>query len=383
MAPEHIPFRGMSGYSETPSNWIGVATRSRHWWDCDGLRPDAPQDDEAQAPDNERLLVRGTVVLETHLAPDARPQTLIGIRRDHPWPTRFALTAIPGGGLAVISEQNGEMFHGALYMEAPERFGLVRLTYAWDAPARWARLSLEMPETGHVSVVHIDGPKPLRLADLRAMIACPPRREMSADTVYAAVSREIEPVGPMPALSSDVPVATPHGYQRAGDLKRGDLVLTREGVAMPVLKHISRTVPAFGHFKPVHLRAPYFGLKQDIEVAPHQKLMLGGSDVEYLFGRERVLVAAHNLVNNISALPSEPRLLVTYHHVLLPGHEVIRVAGASLESLYIGRLRRKPERLAASVLASVSRNHLPEHAHSAYPILKSYDAIALVQEMAA
>ena len=162
---------------------------------------------------------------------------------------------------------------------------------------------------------------------------------------------QIEPLGPMPALTGNVPIRTPCGYRRVGHLKRGDLILTEMGETVPVLHVIRRRVPARGSFRPVRLRAPYFGLRQDVIVAPHQRLVLSGSQVEYTFGREAVLVPARYLINGVSALAVDGPDELTYHQLLLPDHEVLLAAGCPMESLYIGRLRRKPEQLAASLLA--------------------------------
>ena len=60
-------------------------------------------------------------------------------------------------------------------------------------------------------------------------------------------------------------------------------------------------------FHPIRLRAGYFGLTRDIAVSPNQKLVLRGSDVEYMFGREAVLVPARHLLNNIAARWAEKR----------------------------------------------------------------------------
>ena len=91
------------------------------------------------------------------------------------------------------------------------------------------------------------------------------------DVDFLAISTRIEPVGPMPALTSRVPLATPNGQVETARLHRGDLVMTDTGDCVPILRKVSRTVPARGSFRPVRLRAPYFGLQRDIVVAPQQQ----------------------------------------------------------------------------------------------------------------
>jgi hypothetical protein len=200
---------------------------------------------------------------------------------------------------------------------------------------------------------------------------------------FLALSTQIEPIGPMPSMTAHVPLATPWGQREVARLKRGDVVSAADGAGVPILQTVRRVVPARGSFRPIRLRAPYFGLLRDILVAPEQRLVIGGSDVEYMFGRERVLVPARHLVNGVSAMHASGGVTVTYHDLVLPGCDVVQAAGAPLETMFIGRIRRKPVMLAASLLAVFDRNGLPEHALSTYPVLRPFEAITLAETRAA
>ena len=68
-----------------------------------------------------------------------------------------------------------------------------------------------------------------------------------------------------------------------------------------------------------------------------------------------------------------------YMQVLLPDHAALLAAGAVVESLFIGRLRRDRNRFAASLLAELDRSGLPEHGRSKYPVLRSFDATVLAE----
>ena len=174
-------------------------------------------------------------------------------------------------------------------------------------------------------------------------------------------------------------VGTPFGPREVSRLRIGDLVQTRDGGQEPVLHVAQRIVPGLGSFAPIRLRAPYFGLERDIVVAPHQKIFVSGAAVDYTFGCEGVLVPAGYLVNGQSALP-EPNLpLVNYAQALLPSHAVFAASGAWTESLYVGRLRRDSEKLAATLLAGVRPTLLPEQAHLTPPVLKRFEAQALAE----
>ena len=326
---------------------------------------------------------RGTLLLETRLSPEGRPQTLLAFNRSHPWPGSFSLQALPGGGLVLVETQGDDLRHVTLPIEPDGRLDVLRLTYAWDAPARWAQLSVERPEADTPRFTEPHAPHPLLMSDARSISTDARRRAVDRDVLFFALSDGVEPVGPMPGLTGDVPIATPRGDIPVKEVKRGDLVITHNGEVVPVLQVVRRVVPAKGNLRPVHLRAPYFGLRRDILVAPQQRLVIGGSEVEYLFGREAVLVPARHLVNGVSALTGDGPDLVTYHHLLLPGHEVVMAAGCPLESLYIGRLRRKPAPLSRSVLAPFDRARLPEHAKPVWPVLKPFEAITLAMNRAA
>lgn len=331
----------------------------------------------------EGLLPRGTLMIETRLSPDGGPQTLLAFESHHSGNFRLSVQAIPGGGVVLVLAENGEAFHAALDHDSQDRADLLRISYSWDLMQERGRLAIERPELGKTVKLMLDQPRAMRIEDARAMAREPGRRLMDRDVEFFAISERVEPVGPAPSLGGDVPILGADSYVPVRNLRRGDLVETLEAGLVPVLHAVRRTVPARGSFRPVRLRAPYFGLRHDIVVAPDQRLVVGGSEVEYIFGREAVLVPARHLVNGISAISLSGSPTVTYCQMILPRHESMIGAGCPIESLYIGRLRRKPAQLAQSVLVDIDRALLPEHPKSSYPMLRSFEAITLMQRRAA
>ncbi|WP_306006561.1 Hint domain-containing protein [Aquicoccus porphyridii] len=325
----------------------------------------------------------GTLMIETRLSPDGGPQTLFAFESHDCEVFKLSVQAIPGGGVVLVMAENGEAFHAALNHDAQDRADLLRISYSWDLPRGRGRLAIERPEHGKMVKLMLENPRAMRVEDVQAMTCDPRRRLMDRDVEFFAISEKVEPIGPAPSLGADVPILTSDRYVCAQDLQRGDLVETLEAGLVPVLHAVRRTVPARGSFRPVRLRAPYFGLRSDIVVAPDQRLVVGGSEVEYIFGREAVLVPARHLVNGISAISLNGSPTVTYCQVILPRHESMIGAGCPIESLYIGRLRRKPAQLAQSVLAKIDRTLLPEHPKSSYPMLRPFEAITLMQRRAA
>ena len=223
---------------------------------------------------------------------------------------------------------------------------------------------------------------PLSLTDIRGLMQGRSDQTFASDMIFAALSDQIEPIGPMPAILPQTPMATPWGYKPVGSLRRGDTVSTRDDGVVPVLQQVSRRVPARGSFQPIRLRAPYFGLRQDIIVGPEQRLIIDGPEVEYLFGQEAVLVAARHLVNGFAAHAEPCGPVITYAQLLLPKHETMIAAGTAVESLYIGRARRDVNLLSGSVLHGFDRSLLPEHPKPAHQVLRWHDAIHLARRRA-
>ncbi|MCR9145933.1 MAG: Hint domain-containing protein [Rhodobacteraceae bacterium] len=355
--------------------WVCIATRSNG---CKRLG--TPDEGTRQCAD---LMPRGTLVVETYLSGQQGPQILLGFDRTGPQPGRFTLQALPTGGIVLVDALGDDIRHATLAFVADGRLDAVRISYSWDISEGWGRLTLEHPATETILSLAVTAPRALPMDDLTDTLEHALDHETTDDLVFVALSDKIEPVGPMPALTAQVPVLTPSGERDAAEIRRGDIVITDQGEQVPVLQVVSRTVPALGSFQPVRLRAPFFGLAQDIVVAPAQRLVMHGSEVEYMFGCEAVLVPARHLINERSAFYAQGGDLVTYHHLLLPGHEVIRAGGSSLESLYVGRLRRRPAELICSVLADFDRKRLPEHARPAWPVLKPFEAVTLSASRAA
>ncbi|MHA6324587.1 Hint domain-containing protein [Roseivivax sp. CAU 1753] len=356
-------------------SWIALSGGDINWTCPDTFGPDAES--------RHNLLTRGSLVIETRLSPEGRPQTLLGYERRHPWAAHISLQAVPGGGVVVVLRQGDSLFHSVIPPEIGERTQTLRLTFSWDAPGRWGRLSVERPETSSVRSIRTPPPPPLMLEDIFTMIHRPQLCERDADVVFYAVSDRIEPVGPQPTLAKNALIETERGTKRACDIRAGDLVRTLEGALQPVLKVIERTVPALGSFQPVRLRAPYLGLVRDVMVAPHQRLVIGGSEVEYTFGRETVLIPADALANGFTGLRDTQRSFVRYYQFVLPRHDALMIAGAAFESLYLGRLRRDRALTSATLLADMEPRIFPEHVRAGYQTLRPFEAVTLAEARAA
>jgi len=333
--------------------------------------------------DPRSLLTRGSIMFETRLSAEDGPQVLFGYKTVFPSQRSLVFQAIPRGGISMVQVQGKSFAQAAIRNENAGRTDVTRVTYAWDSRAEWARLTLEHPEDTAVTTIYLDDPQPLSLEDIRNLMLGQGDHTFAPGMIFAALSDQVEPIGPMPSILPTTPLATPWGYRPAETLKRGDTVTTRDGGVVPVLQTVTRTVPARGSYRPVRLRAPYFGLQQDVIVSPDQRLIIDGPEVEYLFGQEAVLVPARHLVNDFAALDEPCGPTISYTQLLLARHETLLAAGTAMESLYIGRLRRNGQQLHSSVLKDVDRASLPEHRRPAHHVLRWYDAIHLARQRAA
>ena len=363
--------------------WIAIADHNQRQFSSQGISKAQRGVPELET-DHDIPMARGSLLLETRVSAHERPQLVLGIERGFEHRMRFAMMALPGGGISVVHSRGSETLHGVLNHDSSAlRTDILRITYSWDMAHNWARLVVERPDVSRSFQVLLSNPVPLLLSDVREMTLNPATTQMAPDVLFFAFSDRIEPIGPMPGMTTTTPVSTPFGPKAIGDLKRGELVETLNGDAVPVLQVLRRTVPAYGLFEPVRLRHPSFGLERDIVVAPGQRLVIGGSRVEYLFNAEHVLVPARHLINGSAALRERDHKLVTYTQVLLPDHEAIHAAGTFMESLNVGRIRRNPEILRSSLLGQFPRQYLPEHSVPAFPVLGSFEALILAEQRAA
>lgn len=232
----------------------------------------------------------------------------------------------------------------------------------------------------------------IRHADM-PVAPCAPAARLAAgvtmdhppEIALVAVSDEVEPVGPMPGLAAGTLIDTPQGPVPIETLSAGATVLAEDQtgavVSSPVVSPVKTRLPARGSFRPVRLFAPYFGLRSDITLAANQFLSLTGPDVEYLFAQERVLVAARHLVSRRTGSLPPVADTMTWHQLLLPGLESLRIGGCSIVSLRAGRLRRHQEAHENSVLAAVPRRDLPRPGVTQEQVLSEFEARTLLGQV--
>ncbi|MGH1576757.1 Hint domain-containing protein [Planktotalea sp.] len=332
----------------------------------------------------EAMIETGALVIEAPLPSDTRAATLLEVASLHPQPSLLRIQSIPGEGFSVLLSCGSEVFHALISHTLQARVDSFRLTLNWDSHTGNGLLSIEHPGDDAVLFTRelancIPMPGTLILGSLSEMqSAC-----ALENLTYIGFHKGALAVGPTPTLDYHTPVLTPQGYRKIGTLQPGDTVVSSSGDIVPVLGVFKKVTPALGSNAPVRLRAPYFGLQSDLVMAGTQRLIVGGSDVEYTFGRDTVLIPAQHLINGTAAIAQPTRGTMTYFQLLLPQSEAFIASDLTLESLFIGRLRRRKGVFNYTTLAALPRNLLPEHAKTVSQILQPFEAITLAAMRAA
>lgn len=137
-------------------------------------------------------------------------------------------------------------------------------------------------------------------------------------------------------------IATPHGPRLIEDLRQGDMVLTRDNGAQPVVwmghrRMSGARLHALPQLRPIRFRRGTMGPDRpdpDLLVSPEHRMLLKGRAAQALFNTDEVLVAAGDLVNDLTITVDRSLREVTYIHALLERHNVIWANGLETESFH-------------------------------------------------
>jgi len=331
----------------------------------------------------DELLVQGSLVVEFEMSADGQvPARLVHYENTQGWNRRFTIYLNADHSIAVEIQQGPARVYARLSNWTKFPVGPTRLTYSWDAPARSGLLTLEALESGSIRQAIVDAPLPLPRSDLE-IIARAGTQVADRRLTFIAVSDSVVPVGPAPSIAGDTLVETSHGPRRIDRVQLGDEVLTAQHGLQPVRWIVKQELPAFGQYQPVRLRAPYLGLTRDITVSQHHHFRIGGTDAEYLFGTESVLVEARHLLNHPAATLMRQGKTQTYYQLLLDHHDCVCLCGAWGESLFIGDLGTSPDLQQTTHLAGLSPSATPRHRKLEIPMLKSFESNTLLDAISA
>ncbi|RUS58977.1 hypothetical protein EGN72_18955 [Pseudorhodobacter sp. E13] len=170
-------------------------------------------------------------------------------------------------------------------------------------------------------------------------------------------------------------IETPSGPVMIEALRPGDLVLTRDHGAQPVVWvwSQSHTPAAFVQDQrlcPVRIARNALGNglpSRDLLLSQQHRVLVASRIAERMFGASEVLVAAKNLTGLAGVDVVLPEQVVTYLHLLFGAHEIVFAEGAPSESLYLGpqalRAMDAPALSELALLLGVGTSTLPQSAH--------------------
>jgi len=183
--------------------------------------------------------------------------------------------------------------------------------------------------------------------------------------------------GAVVCFASGTLIETPTGQRSIEFLREGDLVRTATSGAQPILWIGQTTVQATVDLAPVVITAGTLGNDRDLVVSPQHAILLSDWRAELLFGQDEVLVRAKDLLC-MDGVYRKVGGRVTYHHILLDAHNVVKSHGIWSETLY-------PGSIAMGAVGDEARREIEQlfpdltgYGPMCAPCLKGYEAHLLV-----
>ncbi|RUS59820.1 hemolysin-type calcium-binding protein [Pseudorhodobacter sp. E13] len=191
---------------------------------------------------------------------------------------------------------------------------------------------IEVPDTGARLLMFVD--------------EIPPR-DVDLWVVRLAIDRTAQAAGARAAggvicFTPGTAIRTADGAKRIEDLRPGDWISTKDNGQQEILwtghrRMTGARLHAMPHLRPIRFRAGALGLGRpddDLLVSPQHRMLVNGPAAQALFNTSEVLVAAEDLINDVSITVDHTQREVTYIHILLERHQVIWANGLETESFH-------------------------------------------------
>lgn len=191
---------------------------------------------------------------------------------------------------------------------------------------------IDVPDTGARLLMFVDEIPPPN-ADLWVV------RLQVDRTAQAAGARS---AGGVICFTPGTDIRTADGPRLIEDLRPGDRLQTKDNGMQEILWVGSRRMTgarlhAMPHLRPIRFRAGAMGAgrpDRELLVSPQHRMLVKGAAAQALFNVDEVLVAAEDLLNDLSIMVDHTLREVTYVHVLLERHQVIWANGLETESFH-------------------------------------------------
>jgi hypothetical protein len=168
-------------------------------------------------------------------------------------------------------------------------------------------------------------------------------------------------------------IDTPDGPRSVEALAEGDLVLTAHDGPQRVRWTGASTVPAQHDMAPIVITAGTLGNNADLVVSPQHCILLDDWRAELLYGQDEVLVRAVDLLN-MDGVFRHLGGMVTYCHILMDRHQVVRAHGIWSETLYPGSVAIEALGPVAQAQIAAILPDITAYGPTAAPRLRSYEA---------
>lgn len=336
-------------------NWLGLRDPTGGVFSLAGLGRPTPSPHRS-----EDMLATGTLLLDCNIMPSLTEQTLLSYLSIDPWRTALTIALDPKGTLILRQAQGEDTRQYTLATGLKGRAAMVTIVFGWDAPHRRAFLSAEVPDTGALWFVTGHGPLPLSLRDATRIVTDGHHCHLMPGTGFAAIADAMMPIGPLPSLDAATLIPTPKGPVALDDLRPGHIISTLDGGRAQVRWAGGLTLPARGRFAPLHLRAPFYGAKRDIHLAPCQQIHFRSTEVEYLFATHAVSARAGDLLDGIGPRGAAGALTVDYRQLVLDRPAAINIHGVACGTLNPVALLADPALRSLSILRDIPAELLPQ-----------------------
>ncbi|WP_160116076.1 Hint domain-containing protein [Candidatus Halocynthiibacter alkanivorans] len=147
-------------------------------------------------------------------------------------------------------------------------------------------------------------------------------------------------------------IDVPGGQRLIEALQPGDLVMTRDHGAQPLLQISRQSVAASGVFAPVLFAAGALGNEVALLVSQQHRMLITGWRAQLYYGEDEVLVPALHLLND-QTIRLRPGGQVDYIHLLFQRHEIVTAAGIDSESFYPAEADARADRAAAAEIRAL------------------------------
>lgn len=177
-------------------------------------------------------------------------------------------------------------------------------------------------------------------------------------------------------FASGTLIETIDGPRAVETLAPGDMVHTQEHGPQP-LRWVGQTcVPALGDLAPIVISKGVLGNDSDLVVSPQHAVLIEDWRAELLYGEEKVLVRAVDLLGH-NGVYRRPGGAVTYCHILFDAHQLVCASGIWSESLYPGDMTLQTVNPAARAEIESLFPDLKEYGPKSACCLRRFEAACL------